>query len=110
MRAVLPEMIAARRGRIINIASHAGVCRWPLSSAYPASKLALVNLTDSLAAEIRPHGVSVLSLDPGLLPIGMTGVPLGAQVSPDSAEGSVFEWLSHASRAATAPTRTRARD
>jgi NAD(P)-dependent dehydrogenase (short-subunit alcohol dehydrogenase family) len=90
-RAVLPDMITAGQGRIINLTSYAGVYRWPLCSAYAASKSALVNLTNSLAAETRPHGVSVFSVDPGLLPIGMTGVPLGAQVNPDSAEGSAFD-------------------
>ena len=93
--AVLPEMIAAGQGRIVNITSNAGVYRWPLCSAYAASKSALIKLTESLAAETRAHGVSVFSVDPGLLPIGMTGVPLQAQVNPRSGEGSVFDWLRH---------------
>jgi NAD(P)-dependent dehydrogenase (short-subunit alcohol dehydrogenase family) len=38
----LPDMIRARRGRVINVTSHAGVYRWPLMSAYAASKAALV--------------------------------------------------------------------
>jgi NAD(P)-dependent dehydrogenase (short-subunit alcohol dehydrogenase family) len=91
--AVLPGMIAAGQGRIINITSEAGVYRWPLCSAYAASKSALVKLTETLATETKAHGVSVFSVDPGLLPIGMTGVPIQAQVNPRSAEGRVFEWL-----------------
>ena len=71
-RLVLPEMIAAGRNRIINITSHAAVHRWPLVSAYVASKAALVKLTETLAAETRPHGVSVFSVDPGVLPIGLS--------------------------------------
>jgi NADP-dependent 3-hydroxy acid dehydrogenase YdfG len=35
---VLPEMVHRRRGRIVNISSHAGVFRWPLVSAYSVSK------------------------------------------------------------------------
>ena len=68
---VLPAMVAAGRGRIVNITSHAGVYRWPLMSAYAASKAALVKLTETLAAETRPYGVAVFSADPGLLPIGL---------------------------------------
>jgi len=41
----LAHMIPAGRGRIINITSYAGVYRWPLMSAYAASKAALVKLT-----------------------------------------------------------------
>lgn len=41
-RLVLPEMIARRRGRIVNITSRAGVYRWPLLSAYSVSKAAVV--------------------------------------------------------------------
>jgi len=67
----LAHMIPAGRGRIINITSYAGVYRWPLLSAYAASKAALVKLTENLAEETRPHGVSVFSVDPGLLPIGL---------------------------------------
>ncbi|HEX3514693.1 MAG TPA: SDR family NAD(P)-dependent oxidoreductase [Trebonia sp.] len=71
-RAVLPHMISTGHGRILNLTSNAGVYRWPLVSAYATSKAALVKLTENLAAETRSHGVSVLSVDPGLLPIGLT--------------------------------------
>jgi NAD(P)-dependent dehydrogenase (short-subunit alcohol dehydrogenase family) len=70
-RMLLPDMIAAGRGRIINITSNAGVYRWPLVSAYVTSKAALIKLTETLAAETVKHGVSVFSVDPGLLPIGL---------------------------------------
>jgi NAD(P)-dependent dehydrogenase (short-subunit alcohol dehydrogenase family) len=69
---VLPEMVAAGRGRIINITSQAGAHRWPLASGYSVSKAAVIKLTENLALEARRHGVAVFSVHPGLLPIGMS--------------------------------------
>ena len=68
---VLPEMVAMQRGRIINMSSEAGVHRWPLVSAYSVSKAAAAKLTENLAHETRRHGISVFSVHPGLLPVGM---------------------------------------
>jgi acyl-CoA synthetase (AMP-forming)/AMP-acid ligase II/NAD(P)-dependent dehydrogenase (short-subunit alcohol dehydrogenase family) len=90
---VLPDMIARGRGRILNITSHAGVYRWPLVSAYAASKAALVKLTETLAVEARPHGVTVLSVDPGLLPIGLGDPARDQGADPDSPAGRVFGWI-----------------
>ena len=61
-----------RSGRIINITSQAGVHRWPLVSAYSVSKAAVTKLTENLAHETSRYGVSVFSVHPGLLPIGMS--------------------------------------
>jgi NAD(P)-dependent dehydrogenase (short-subunit alcohol dehydrogenase family) len=64
-RAVLPGMLARRRGRIINVASGAAGRPGPGLSAYMASKAALMRLGDSLAAEVAGSGVSVFVLSPG---------------------------------------------
>ena len=92
-RMLLPDMIAAGRGRIINITSNAGVYRWPLVSAYVTSKAALIKLTETLAAETVKHGVSVFSVDPGLLPIGLSDAALMSTAQPDTPEGRVFGWI-----------------
>ncbi len=92
-RLLLPEMIAARVGRIINITSYAGVYRWPLMSAYATSKAALVKLTETLAEETRPHGVAVFSVDPGLLPIGLSESALSSRAAPQTPEGRVHGWI-----------------
>jgi NAD(P)-dependent dehydrogenase (short-subunit alcohol dehydrogenase family) len=89
----LEHMIPAGRGRIINITSYAGVYRWPLLSAYAASKAALVKLTETLAEETRPHGVSVFSVDPGLLPIGLGGAALKTTAGRRTPEGRVQGWI-----------------
>ncbi len=91
-RIVLPDMIAAGHGRILNITSNAGVYRWPLMSAYATSKAAVVKLTENLAAETRRHNVPVLSVDPGLLPIGLTEPVLNSAPDPDSAEARITAW------------------
>jgi len=89
----LAQMIPAGRGRIINITSYAGVYRWPLMSAYAASKAALVKLTETLAEETRAHGVSVFSVDPGLLPIGLGEVALRSRADQQTPEGRVHGWI-----------------
>src|SRR4051794_7716929 len=89
-RLVLPEMVARRRGRIINLSSQAGVHRWPLVSAYSVSKAAVTKLTENLAHETARHGVGVFSVHPGLLPIGMsTSVTATASTCY---EENIFEW------------------
>jgi NAD(P)-dependent dehydrogenase (short-subunit alcohol dehydrogenase family) len=89
----LEHMIPAGKGRIINVTSYAGVYRWPLLSAYAASKAALVKLTETLAEETRPHGVSVFSVDPGLLPIGLGEVALRASAGRETPAGRVQRWI-----------------
>jgi len=64
-RAVLPGMIARRRGRIINMASGIGLVPFPPTSAYSCGKAALIRLTDCLAVPAREHGVSVFAISPG---------------------------------------------
>jgi NAD(P)-dependent dehydrogenase (short-subunit alcohol dehydrogenase family) len=63
-RALLPALLNAR-GRIVNISSISGRVAWPLSSPYTASKFALEAVTDALRREVGPHGVHVVSVEPG---------------------------------------------
>lgn len=71
-RAVLPGMLARRRGRIVNIASHATLRGAPYDTAYACSKTALIRFTDSLAAEVAEAGLRVFALSPGSVHTGLT--------------------------------------
>jgi NAD(P)-dependent dehydrogenase (short-subunit alcohol dehydrogenase family) len=59
IRAVLPEMIARRAGRIVNIGSVAGQIGFPGLAHYSSSKFALAGLSESLGAELAPLGIKV---------------------------------------------------
>lgn len=63
--AVLADMKAARWGRIVNIASTAGLVGYRYVSAYVAAKHALVGFTKALALEVATSGVTVNAICPG---------------------------------------------
>ena len=65
MQAVLPGMVERGFGRIVNIASTAGLRGYPYVSAYCAAKHALVGLTRAVAAECATRGVTVNAVCPG---------------------------------------------
>lgn len=91
--AVLPDMVAHRRGRIINIASNAGAFRWPNLSGYSVSKTAVIKFTENLALELRNKGIAVFAVHPGLVRIGLTEYVQNNEFSPDSPTGKVAAWV-----------------
>lgn len=100
-RAVLKAMISRRYGQIINVGSLSGRKALPLDAPYCASKFAVIGLTESLAEEVRPHGIRVHSLLPGNTDTPIWGqnrlLPKAAKVIPVDrvAELIVFLLQSH---------------
>ncbi len=71
-RTVLPLMLQAKWGRIINVASIAAKVGAPYIAAYAASKHALLGLTRAVAAEVVTRGITVNAICPGYVDTGMT--------------------------------------
>ena len=63
---VLPGMRRAGRGRIINISSMGGRMTFPLGGYYHATKYAVEALSDALRVEVKPFGVQVVVIEPGV--------------------------------------------
>ena len=66
MKAVLPHMRARREGRILNVTSMGGLMTMPGLSYYHGSKFALEGISSSLAKEVRPLGIYVTAIEPGM--------------------------------------------
>jgi NAD(P)-dependent dehydrogenase (short-subunit alcohol dehydrogenase family) len=77
-RAVLPGMLARRRGRVVNVASGAGNRAIAHLSAYVTAKTALIRLTENLAAEVSAAGVSVFAIQPGTVRTAMAEAVLNS--------------------------------
>jgi len=71
-KAVVPEMIKQGKGKIINIASIAGQVGFANSSAYCASKGAIINITRELALELAQYKINVNAIGPGVIETDMT--------------------------------------
>lgn len=65
IQAVLPNMIAQKSGRIINVSSELGLIGFASYAAYCASKGGVIALTKAIAKEVAPLGVLVNSVAPG---------------------------------------------
>ena len=66
-RAIVPRMIAAGHGKIVNIAALAGLGGKANMGAYSASKSAVIRLTESMSAELRDKGINVNCVLPSII-------------------------------------------
>jgi NAD(P)-dependent dehydrogenase (short-subunit alcohol dehydrogenase family) len=72
MRAVIPMMLEAKWGRVVNVASIAARAGAPYIAAYSASKHALLGLTRAVAEEAAARGITVNAVCPGYVDTEMT--------------------------------------
>ncbi len=94
-REVLPEMMAAGTGTIVNITSIGGQIPAPHLVPYNCGKAAMVALSEGMSVELDRYGVNVLTVKPGLM---RTGSHRNAMFGGHAAQE--YEWFS---RAAIAP-------
>jgi len=121
-QAALPDMLAAGWGRVVNVASVAGVTGAPYVSAYVAAKHGLMGLTRALALEVAKKGVTVNAVCPGYVDTDLIATsvealhaatgqapddlrdalvrhnPVGRMLTPDEVASSVA-WLCHPDQA-----------
>jgi 3-oxoacyl-[acyl-carrier protein] reductase len=95
-RAVIPQMVQRREGRVINIASQLGIKGGRGLTHYSAAKAGVIGLTKALALEVAEHGVLVNAIAPGPIETAMVNgiseewksakkaeLPLGRFGAPD---------------------------
>ena len=73
-RLVLPHMRRQNHGRIVNVSSIAGRMTTPMGGWYHATKFALEALSDSLRTEVKPFGIDVVVIQPGLVSTEFGGI------------------------------------
>jgi NAD(P)-dependent dehydrogenase (short-subunit alcohol dehydrogenase family) len=85
LHAVLPDMVARRRGKIINFSGGGATAPRPNFSAYAASKAALVRFTETVAVELKPHNIQVNAVAPGAVNTQMLDevIAAGEQAGPE---------------------------
>jgi 3-oxoacyl-[acyl-carrier protein] reductase len=71
-RAVLPKMMRARFGRVVNVSSVAGIRASAGQANYSASKAGVIGFTKTVAAEVARRGVTVNAVAPGLIETAFT--------------------------------------
>lgn len=88
----VPDMIAAKWGRIVNVASTAGLGGAPYLAAYCASKHGVIGFTRAIAAELAKSGVTVNAVCPGyteteMMERAIANITARTQKSEDEARG-----------------------
>lgn len=103
-RAVVPSMLAAGTGRIVNVAAMGGLHGSAAMGAYSAAKSAVIRLTESMALELREKGVNVNCVLPSIIDTpqnrsAMPGADATRWVAPEALADVVLFLASDAARA-----------
>lgn len=70
-RAVIPQMVSKKHGKIINVSSVWGICGGSCEVLYSSAKAAVIGFTKSLAKELAPSGINVNAVAPGFIDTDM---------------------------------------
>lgn len=102
-RAVLPQMLQQQSGKIVTIGAIAGKHGGANLAGYAASKAAVINLTETLSAEVRKHGINVNCVLPGTIdtPENRAAMPTADHsrwVAPESLAAAILYLCSDAAR------------
>lgn len=91
-RLIAPGMMERKSGRIINIASLAGLVGHPFNAAYAASKHALIGFTKSIRMELKPFGIDVVSIEPGYHKTEIIGANANQSENFYNRQSPMFAW------------------
>src|SRR5262249_26587919 len=89
LQAAVPDMLAARWGRMVTIASSSAQSGAPRMAHYVASKAGVIGLTKALALELAPHGFTGNTLPPGIV-----GTPMLRRAEADGDIGKLEKVVS----------------
>lgn len=94
-RAVIPHFKKQKKGKIINISSVGGRQGVEFLAHYTASKAGVINLSQSIAMHLAPHGVNVNTICPGIIwtPMWADGVRVLAMGNPDANHEALFNTI-----------------
>jgi NAD(P)-dependent dehydrogenase (short-subunit alcohol dehydrogenase family) len=103
-RAVIPQMLSQRRGKIINIGSKSAFAGSAGTAAYSASKAAVLRLTESMSTELKAQGINVNSVLPGTIDTptnrqAMAGADTSRWVPPQELANVILFLASDAAKA-----------
>jgi len=96
IEALLPTMLADKRGVITGMASVAGYRGLPGSEAYGSSKAALINLLESLRGSLGPRGIRVQTISPGFVRTDLTArnkFPMPFLIDADQAARAIADGI-----------------
>lgn len=102
-KAVIPKMLVSGGGKIVNVAAGSGLVGKKNTSAYSASKAAVMRLTESMSAELKNNDINVNCILPGTIdtPQNRAAMPNAKHdnwVSPASLADVILFLASHAGR------------
>ncbi len=92
--AVLPHLLARGQGHLSLVASVAGYRGLPNSLAYGPTKAALINLAETLYADLRPRGLGVSLVNPGFVETPLTAqnrFPMPGLITPEQAAWAMVQ-------------------